>query len=710
MKAIRFRNCLAAAFLLVCPLPWLAPGDTGNNPVDKPEKDRPDTFEELDKDPRYKRAQLMISPESPLDVSEVEEGNDPALSDTRWNWHKNAMHLKALKRSGQDHPDLRQVITRLLPPEQGGLGPALGSPESGFEKVTMPGGETLTVFRFTNFDSFIRNDPKDPTVREKALQDAIALGKAFFWDVRFGSDRQTACATCHYAAGADQRLRSNVGLPANFGMHLPLPNFGRPEGAVGKGSKAVLDTRDLAGADLANGEQPGTFDPETPGIATREVVGSIGISRHRFDPRNPDTLPENATQPSPEIKAELEAEFRQILTIETSHRQVTPRNAPSVINAVFNARNFWDGRADPVFNGRTFWGLPDYGTGKDADDKALREALTQQASAGLVVFRREGGEITPVKTWKPYLRDPFTFANRNPYYIANASLASQALGPIVSDVEMSHRGRQMHHIARRMLDEKILGDQSIHGKDSSLGIYEKADERPTYRELLAAVFKSEWLSSAEVRDIVLGDFPNQPAAPTQPYSMTEANFGLFWGLAIHIYESTLISDDSRFDQHQRSIRTSGRAAVASEPLPETKNQTPVSILSASERRGFELFRTLGCADCHSGAEFTAASATGEIGLLMVGEDPLGPKPAPILEEDEPKDCPQGMPRGVECMGLGDDLQSIYDGGHYVIGASRYERLPRLPTAPRNSRGRGSRSLHIRLELGGLGRRRCRAGL
>ncbi|MCA9034276.1 MAG: hypothetical protein KDA91_04045 [Planctomycetaceae bacterium] len=34
---------------------------------------------------------------------------------------------------------------------------------------------------------------------------AIALGKAFFWDMQVGSDGQTACASCHFRAGADGR-------------------------------------------------------------------------------------------------------------------------------------------------------------------------------------------------------------------------------------------------------------------------------------------------------------------------------------------------------------------------------------------------------------------------------------------------------------------------------------------------------------------------
>src|SRR5207249_11897346 len=39
--------------------------------------------------------------------------------------------------------------------------------------------------------------------------------------------------------------------------------------------------------------------------------------------------------------------------------RVTGRNTPSVINAVFNVRNFWDGRANRRFNGRNPFGDAD---------------------------------------------------------------------------------------------------------------------------------------------------------------------------------------------------------------------------------------------------------------------------------------------------------------------------------------------------------------
>ena len=39
---------------------------------------------------------------------------------------------------------------------------------------------------------------------------AIRLGKALFWDMQVGSDGVQACATCHFHAGADSRIRNQM--------------------------------------------------------------------------------------------------------------------------------------------------------------------------------------------------------------------------------------------------------------------------------------------------------------------------------------------------------------------------------------------------------------------------------------------------------------------------------------------------------------------
>ena len=85
-------------------------------------------------------------------------------------------------------------------------------------------------------------------------------------------------------------------------------------------------------------------------------------------------------------------------------RRVEPRNTPSVINAVFNHRQFWDGRAENVFNGVNHLGQ------RDPDAK---------------VFRADD----PTKPVEVRVE------------LVNSSLASQAVAPIVSDLEMAAPGR-----------------------------------------------------------------------------------------------------------------------------------------------------------------------------------------------------------------------------------------------------------------------------
>jgi FtsP/CotA-like multicopper oxidase with cupredoxin domain len=47
------------------------------------------------------------------------------------------------------------------------------------------------------------------------LPSAIQLGKALFWDMQVGSDNKVACATCHFQAGGDTRVRNQLHPGAN---------------------------------------------------------------------------------------------------------------------------------------------------------------------------------------------------------------------------------------------------------------------------------------------------------------------------------------------------------------------------------------------------------------------------------------------------------------------------------------------------------------
>ena len=81
---------------------------------------------------------------------------------------------------------------------------------------------------------------------------------------------------------------------------------------------------------------------------------------------------------------------------------------------------------------------------------------------------------------------------------------------------------------------------------------------------------------------------SRPAAPLdEKVSQMEANFSLFFSLALQMYQSTLVADDSRFDQYAAG---------------------DTSRLNQSERAGFAIFQGKGhCINCHGGAELTNAS-------------------------------------------------------------------------------------------------------
>src|SRR5206468_9404242 len=82
---------------------------------------------------------------------------------------------------------------------------------------------------------------------------------------------------------------------------------------------------------------------------------------------------------------------------------------------------------------------------------------------------------------------------------------------------------------------------------------------------------------------------------TGQFSQMEFNFSLFWGLAIQLYETQLVSDQTRFDQFLIGNNNS---------------------LSSQEKVGFSIFGGKGqCAKCHSGPEMTNAAVSQVTGNL-----------------------------------------------------------------------------------------------
>ncbi|MCA9116196.1 MAG: cytochrome-c peroxidase, partial [Planctomycetaceae bacterium] len=370
-------------------------------------------------------------------------------------------------------------------------------------------------------------DLKDYVDDEKA---AIALGKALFWDMQVGSDGRTACATCHFHAGADSRTKNTV-----------APNGGSFRGANYQLTSSDFPFHRLADPDRKrSNSNPVIFD-------TSEIAGAQGVIKKEFVRIN-DGSPVDVGILVPDPVFHFDG---------ANARQVTGRNSPSVINAVFNDRQFWDGRANRFFNGVNPFG--------DMDPDA-RVWVTASKKGGLKQKR---------------------------ILLDNASLASQAVGPPNNEVEMAWHARTFPELGRKMLQLPPLALQEIDRKDSVLGKYSASPKKGfkkdlSYAELIGKAFPKEYWSSEELTP--------------DGYTQMEANFAMFWGLSIMLYESTLVSDESPFDKYIDGDE---------------------SAISSLAKEGLNIFLNEGkCINCHSGPEFTGAAISQLRGVLADRDEPM----------------------------------------------------------------------------------------
>ncbi len=438
----------------------------------------------------------------------------------------------------------------------------------------------------------------------KDVPAAVALGKALFWDMQVGSDGVQACASCHYGAGADpigrfrltrSRNRINPGPDSIFGNNSttvktfstnPVTGVTTPVDLRATGNPRFAPNYALQPIDFPLfSSQPVSarllLDPLT-GLTgdevsflfdTNDVIGSQGINLADFLAVNNNAVDSGTpladqifhTGPAPNVDP------------LNNTRQVTRRNAPSVINAVFNYANLWDGRANNIFNGETPYGALDQNAGIWVDDGF---ALVKQKIA-----------------------------------IPNSSLASQAVSPPVDDTMMSFKGRTFPELGRKMLSltSPPLGQQFVHTGDSVLGSLSRGTLQQDgtitgnrglntdYSRMIKAAFPDHlWSSSNKVT------LPTRTVPAGEQFSQMEANFSLFWGLAIQLYEATLVSDQTQFDRYQAGNRNSLSPDLVNSP----------GIPSAV--RGFALFDGK-CTVCHSGSELTGA-VVGSTQPLCVAPD------------------------------------------------------------------------------------------
>jgi cytochrome c peroxidase len=416
---------------------------------------------------------------------------------------------------------------------------------------------------------------------------AQQLGKALFWDIAAGSDGQ-ACASCHYHAGADIRTRNSVNpgtnqvTPGPFTILLAGPDnlFSARRNGTPTGPNVELTAADFPFHDLANPNNRNsavTYD-------TNDRVGSQGTFAGQFV--SGQTAPVNLArgqQAPTECKLTYDPANNPFHANGNIYRKVPPRNTPTNINAVFNYRQFWDGRANNVFNGVNPFGM--------------RTNLASK-QAGVLIDNSGALQLQQLA-------------------IANASLASQSVGPILSDGEMSCTNRAFADVGRRLINTFPLANQQVHLKDSLFSQTPALLAAPpynglntTYADLIRTAFDPKyWDASGKFSIDANGNVKSDPGG----YTHMEQNFSMFWGLAIQEYESLLISNQSPFDK---------------------------GTMASDAKRGENVFTGKGhCAECHNGPLFTSAA----------------------------KSAQQASSDVVRNMQMGDGNPALYDTGFYNIG-------------------------------------------
>ncbi len=360
---------------------------------------------------------------------------------------------------------------------------------------------------------------------------AEILGKALFWDMQIGSDVVQACGSCHFHVGADDRTRNQLNPNTNGGdLDLEVLSVaGSPTTnveVVASDFPFHMRNPDVRG----DGTQVATSDAD-------DVMSSMGISEFRqFD----DVLVNNNTAFGPPtmgvrpLSPDVGTLHPDPIAIMDGVRRIEPRNTPTFHAAAFNFDNFWDGRARHDFNGGSVFGPADpffhvyVSCGIDSSNTRPRqlrelaaplEAEFEPGPRPLCDWTEDGGNYLGVDEGE----EPV------PVRIRFSSLASQAVGPPLSDFEMAfgfidpdvQGGRNWQKIGKKLLQGAVtpndnpnqrrvtpLAKQLVAIDDSRLGPWSNqggtqciALGRPTaigkpglcttYRELIRAAFRRE---------------------------------------------------------------------------------------------------------------------------------------------------------------------------------------------------------------------------
>ncbi|MFX0145844.1 MAG: hypothetical protein ACFE9C_17395, partial [Candidatus Hodarchaeota archaeon] len=378
---------------------------------------------------------------------------------------------------------------------------------------------------------------------------AEVLGKAFFWDMQVGSDGVQACASCHFHAGVDNRTRNQLN---------PNHLSGDTDYEVASVAGSLTSNVEVLASDF-----PFHNSVQDDLTTANDVMSSMGVSQFELFVDIP--VPGAAAFLPPvngvaALAPDIGNPVPDPIPIMQGVRRIEPRHTPTFQGAAFNFDNFWDGRARFNFNGGSVFG--------PSDPTAH-------------IFIREGGTIVGATNGhiRPDLVAEDPEVAEQPVRIKFSSLASQAVGPPLSEFEMSFFGRNHAKIGKKLLQAGVtpLANQLVATDDSRLGPYSNqggsyctANGLPTapgkpglcisYPTLIQNAFKAEFwnvnnrhLNGAPCADPFDGyclTVANGAANPadTNEFTQMEANFSLFFGLSIQAYEELTIPDHTPADQ------------------------------------------------------------------------------------------------------------------------------------------------------------------
>ncbi len=406
----------------------------------------------------------------------------------------------------------------------------------------------------------------------------VALGKALFWDTQVGKANGQACASCHYHAGADTRTVNQLspGLKVqptgdtSFGGTF-VGASGTKKGVMGSGGVAGPNLQ-LTRADFPFHRLSDITDRESTVLFdTNDVTSSQGSFQGKSTGVAGDLDRCGSTPGMPFATGSGSGSLNM--------RKVEPRNTPTAINSAFNNRNFWDGRANNVFNG-----VNPFGRRGIAANPPARVYVTSGASVQPKILALE-----------------------------NMSAASQAVGPVLSNFEMTCDGKTFPDLGRSMLSERALQYQQVAADDSVFSRMPSGSISPSgglkqdYRTLIQQAFKPAYWNNAQ--NFIVDAPTGNVVVSTNPalgYRIDELNFSMFFGIAVDAYERTLISDQTPFD---------------------------VGTMSDDARHGQDIFANKAkCATCHDGALFSKAAAVqGEPRFNPIDHMPMNNDPAAFAD-------------------------------------------------------------------------------